>query len=79
MMQFEDNDNTFKMCIYYTGSFIKKKKDVGMGLSMASCLSIGISLFPLFFMKWHPYIPLHFREMIFPLVPLTSSLGAKPN
>ena len=26
-------------------------KDVGMGLSMTSCLSIGIFLFPLFFMK----------------------------
>ena len=25
-------------------------------------------LVPFFFMKWHPYIPLHFIEMIFPLV-----------
>ena len=25
-------------------------------------------LVPFFFMKWHPYIPLHFIEIIFPLV-----------
>ena len=29
-------------------------------------------LVPLFFMMRHPYIPLHFREMIFPLVLHTS-------
>ena len=28
-----------------------KNKDVGMGLSMTSCLSIGMFLFPFFFMK----------------------------
>ena len=34
-------------------------------------------LVPFFFMKWHPYIPLHFIEMIFPLVPLIfHSFGA---
>ena len=60
----------------FTGSFIKNK-DVGMGLSMTSCLGIGIFLFPFFFMKWHPYIPLHFREMIFPLVPLTFFIWGK--
>ena len=27
-------------------------------------------LVPFFFIKWHPYIPLHFIEMIFSLVPL---------
>ena len=44
-----------------------------MGLSMISCLSIGIFLFPFFFMKWHPYIPLHFREMIIPLVAIPTN------
>ena len=29
----------------------EKNKDVGMGLSMTSCLGIGIFLFPFFFMK----------------------------
>ena len=28
-----------------------KNKDVGIGLSMISCLSLGIFLFPFFFMK----------------------------
>ena len=28
-----------------------KNKDVGMGLSMTSCLGIGMFLFPFFFMK----------------------------
>ena len=39
--------DAIKMC---TGSFIKNK-DVGMGLSMTSCLGIGIFLFPFFFIK----------------------------
>ena len=39
-----------KLIIMLTGSFIKNK-DVGMGLSMTSCLGIGIFLFPFFFMK----------------------------
>ena len=42
-------------------------RDVGMGLWMSLCLGVGIFLFPFFFMHWHPYIPLHFIEMIFPL------------
>ena len=42
--------------------------NVGMGLWMSLCLGVGIFLFPSFFMHWHPYIPLHFIEMIFPLV-----------
>ena len=49
-------------------------KDVGMELLMTSCVGIGISLFPFFFMMWHPYIPLHFREMIFPLVAITTAI-----
>ena len=61
----------FVMC---TGSF-KKCKDVR--LSMTSCLSMSIFLFPLFFMKWHPYIPLDFREMIFPLVRLNFFIWVK--
>ena len=35
-------------------------------------------LVPFFFMKWHPYIPLHFIEMIFPLVPLIFLWGFAP-
>ena len=35
-------------------------------------------LVPSFFMKWHPYIPLHFIEMIFPLVPHIFLLGQSP-
>ena len=31
--------------------FFIKNKDVGMGLSITSCLGIGIFLFPFFFMK----------------------------
>ena len=34
-------------------------------------------LVPFFFMKWHPYIPLHFIEMIFPLVASRNKLGRK--
>ena len=45
-----------------------QNRDVGMGLWMSLCLGVGIFLFPFFFMHWHPYIPLHFIEMIFPLV-----------
>ena len=36
-------------------------------------------LVPSFFMKRHPYIPLHFIEMIFPLVPHIFLLGQSPN
>ena len=54
-----------------------ESKDVGTGLSMISCLGLGIFFFPFFFMKWHPYIPLHFREMIFPLVPHTFFVWGK--
>ena len=39
-----------------------------MGLWMSLCLGVGIFLFPFFFVHWHPYIPLHFIEIIFPLV-----------
>jgi len=45
-----------------------KNKDVGTGLCMIVCLcSI---LFLSFLAWWHPYIPLHFEEMIFTLVSL---------
>ena len=46
---------------------------------MTSCLSVGIFLFPLFFlMKLHPYIhPPSFREMIFPFTFL--NFGQSPN
>ena len=47
---------------------LKQNKDVGMGLWMSLCLGVGIFLFPFLFMPWHPYIPLHFIETIFPLV-----------
>ena len=36
-------------------------------------------LVPSFFMKWHPYIPLHFIEMIFPFVPHIFLLGQSRN
>ena len=36
-------------------------------------------LVPSFFMKSHPYIPLHFIEIIFPLVPRIFLLGQSPN
>ena len=45
-----------------------------MGLWVTLCLGVV----PFFFMKWHPYIPLHFIEMIFPLViilTITNSLS----
>ena len=45
-----------------------QNRDVGMGLWMSLCLGVGIFLFPFFFMHWHPCIPHHFIEMIFPLV-----------
>ena len=41
-VQFEDKSEH----LYCTGNF----KDVGMGLSMISCLGIGIFFFPFFFM-----------------------------
>ena len=40
---------------------------------MTLCLGGGIFLFRLFYMTGHPYIPLHFMEIIFPLV-YTASL-----
>ena len=44
----------------------RKETNIGMELSMTSCLGVGIFLFPFFFMT--SLHPLHFREMIFPLV-----------
>ena len=43
---------------------------------MTFCLGVGIFLFPSFFMTWHPYIPLHFIEMIFTLVAFLSTFIA---
>ena len=56
------SDNYVVVCGYTSGAIwgqklkclqdlLLKKKDVGMGLSMTSCLGIGIFLFPFFFMK----------------------------
>ena len=61
----------FLLCLMHsqqTNEILKQNKDVGMGLWMGLYLGVGIFLFPFFFMPWHPYIPLHFIEMIFPLV-----------
>ena len=38
-------------------------KNVGMGL----WIFVLVFLVPFFFMAWHPYIPLHFIEMVFNL------------
>ena len=63
------NVKIFFLCLMHSQQTNKiQNRDVGMGLWMSLCLGVGIFLFPSFFMHWHPYIPLHFIEMIFPLV-----------
>ena len=47
-MHFEDKLQHVLKCVQ---DLLLKHKDVGMGLSMTSCLGIGILLFPFFFMK----------------------------
>ena len=37
--------------VYKCVATLLKNKDVGIGLSMISCLGLGILLFPFFFMK----------------------------
>ena len=62
------NVKMFFLCLMHSQQTNKiQNRDVGMGLWMSLCLGVGIFLFPFFFMHWHPYIPLHFIEMIFPL------------
>ena len=54
-----------------TDNFIGNK-DVGMDGVINNLLSrYRHLLVPLFFMMRHPYIPLHFREITFPLIPHT--------
>ena len=53
----------------------ERNKDIGLGLWMNFCFGVGIPLFTFFFMRWHPYILVYFREMIFPLVPRSSKKG----
>ena len=63
------NVKMFFLCLMHSQQTNKiQNKDVGMGLWMSLCLGVGIFLFPFFFMHWHPYIPLHFIKIIFPLV-----------
>ena len=53
-----------------------------MYITLQETMGNGIKRFlsvPFFFMKWQPYIPLHFIEMIFPLVPLIFHFGANNN
>ena len=63
------NVKMFFLCLMHSQQTNEiQNRDVGMGLWMSLCLGVGIFLFPFFFMHWHPYIPLHFIEMILPLV-----------
>ena len=59
-----------------TGSLLKKQRCTD-GVINDFLSRYRHVLVPLLFHEWHPYIPLHFREMIFPLVPLTFFIWGK--